>query len=386
MAKLYTNQHGQIAIDFVYPGLDRVRFSLGVKDTKENLAWAKKTHLDPLKKEISAENLQAIVKRFGNKCERLQRLAATQTAGWVGKTIDDLLDMVQQDYDKNQRSNAPRFKSTVKHVRQYFRRKLATELTGDDLDLYGTQRLEEGASRGTINRELSAIRRGFKLARLKWSGFKARPEFVMFRENNARKGFFTEEEVQALLKYLPDYLHPYVKIAYITGWRKSELLSRQWRHVSERYLRLEEGETKNGKGRDFPLDFPGLREVFNELELRRRQELAEGRIIPWLFHRDGQQIQGFRKAWDNAMEKAVAVGEIAERRLVHDFRRSAVSNIDHLGLSRMAIKQLTGHLTDAVFDRYSMTPKPVLDWVAREAQRAIDEGRGGELLGGRSVK
>lgn len=385
MAELYTNRHGQIAIDFVYPGLDRFRFSLGVKATKENLTWAKKTHLDPLKKEISAEDLPAIVKRFGNKCNQLQRLAVTEEAGYAGLTINDLLDMVQRDYDENRRSNAPRFKSTVAHVRKYFQGKLATELTGADLALYKTRRLKEHASPGTINRELSAIRRGFNLARQQ-DILKAMPKFVMYREDNARKGQFNEPEIKAVLKYLPDYLHALVSAAYVTGWRKSELLSRQWRHVSDDYLRLEKGETKNGQGRDFPLSFPAMRALIDDLQKRRQQELAEGRIIPWLFHRGGQPIGSFRKAWDKAMDKAIAAGEITERRLFHDLRRTAVGNLDTLGTSRKATKELTGHLTDAIFDRYSITTKATLEWVAREAQRAIDEGRGGELLGQRSEK
>src|SRR5215510_5797037 len=50
---------------------------------------------------------------------------------------------------------------------------------------------------------------------------------------------------------------------YITGWRvKSEILTRQRSHLDldAGWIRLEPGETKNGKGRMFPLT-PRLRAV-----------------------------------------------------------------------------------------------------------------------------
>jgi hypothetical protein len=50
--------------------------------------------------------------------------------------------------------------------------------------------------------------------------------------------------------HLADYLKPLTQAAYITGWRtKSELLTRQWRHVdlTAGWLRLDPGQTKNGE-------------------------------------------------------------------------------------------------------------------------------------------
>jgi len=373
MAELYKDRHGNLGIDFTYPGLDRFRISLGMRYTKENLAWAKKAHLNALEREISAEDLPAIVKRFP-KCQRLKCLAVTEAGHQVGLTVNELLDMVQQDYDENQRSNAPRFKSTIKHVRKYFQGKLAAELTGADLHAYKSRRLKEQASRGTINRELSAIRRGFNLAR-EQDILKEMPKFVLFEENNARKGMFSEAEMAALMRRLPDYLLELVQVAYLTGWRRGELLSRQWRHVKDGYLRLETGETKNGQGRAFPLGYPGLGEVFAQLEKRRERELAEGRIIPWLFHRDGEQIKGFRKVWDRVMDEMLAAGEIHQRMLFHDFRRTAVSNFDTLRIAQKATMQLTGHLTDAVYRRYSIVGKAQLDWVVQTANEAVAAGR-----------
>jgi integrase len=79
--------------------------------------------------------------------------------------------------------------------------------------------------------------------------------------DNTRKGFFEREQFDAVLKRVPDDLKPLFETAYITGWRvHDELLTRQRHHVDlkARWLRLEPGETKNRKGRNFPLT-PRLR-------------------------------------------------------------------------------------------------------------------------------
>ena len=50
------------------------------------------------------------------------------------------------------------------------------------------------------------------------------------------------------------------------------------------------------KGRSFPLTAE-LREVLTQqLEKTAELEQRAGRVIPWLFHRDGRPIKDFRKA------------------------------------------------------------------------------------------
>ena len=386
MAGYELDRHGNMRVTFTLElptGKYEIRQSLGIgKYSRANERWFDKYVKEPIEKALLMENRVELLYQILPKNETLKELARNANGTDLTLSIKDLLQLVQDDYDANGYSNAGRFKSTVKHVREYFEGVSASDpQIVDRIEAYKKQRREDGAKNATINRELSAIRRGYRLAETK---LKVIPKIRILKENNARKGFFTQEEFAAVLKYLPDYLQAVAKVLYITGWRKGEVLSRQWRHVDlvEGWLRLEPGETKNGEGRNFPLDFPGLMPVIEELKARRERELAEGKIYKWLFHRgDGEQIVGFRKAWDTAMELALEAGEIAERRLVHDFRRTAVSNLEHLAIPQKAAMKLTGHLTDAVYRRYSIANKKTLRWVAGEARAALTAGRGGQLLG-----
>ncbi len=65
-------------------------------------------------------------------------------------------------------------------------------------------------------------------------------------------------------------------------------------------MRLEPGTTKNRGGRAFPL----ILELGALLEHRRdvtgRCERAQGRFIPWVFHRNGRPIKSIARAWRTA--------------------------------------------------------------------------------------
>lgn len=77
------------------------------------------------------------------------------------------------------------------------------------------------------------------------------PYIPMLAENNVRKGFFEFHEHSAIKEALPSYLKPVVSLAYHSGWRKEEILSRtpDKLDMNEGTIRLDPGETKNGEGR-----------------------------------------------------------------------------------------------------------------------------------------
>ena len=71
-------------------------------------------------------------------------------------------------------------------------------------------------------------------------------------------------------------------------------------------------------------------------------------MIPWVWHRHGARIKDFREAWKRACKDAGLIGKIP-----HDFRRTAVRNLERAGVSRSVAMSLTGHKTEAVY-RYAI--------------------------------
>ena len=150
---------------------------------------------------------------------------------------------------------------------------------------------------------------------------------------------------------LPVEIQPIAEFAYITGWRLSEVVGLTWKQVdfTAGTVRLEPGTTKNRAGRTFPVT-PPLRAL---LEAQRASTVAlgakTGRIIPNVFHRRGKPIKTFYGSWRNACGDAGVPG-----RIFHDFRRTAVRNLERAGVSRSVAMQMVGHKTEAIYRRYAI--------------------------------
>ena len=76
---------------------------------------------------------------------------------------------------------------------------------------------------------------------------------------------------------------------------------------------------------------------------------ATGQIVARVFHRRGSPIRDIRGAWKTATEAAGLAG-----RIPHDFRRTAVRNLERAGVSRSVAMKLTGHKTESVYRRYAI--------------------------------
>jgi integrase len=240
-------------------------------------------------------------------------------------------------------------------LRAVFGSSRARAITTDRILAYRVLRQQDGAANATINRELAALKRMFALGGI--AGKVLRPPHIpMLEERNTRTGFFEEPDYQRFRSHLPEDIQPVADVAYLTGWRlHDELLPRQWAHVDfeHGWLRLEPGETKNGEGWMFPLT-PRLRAVL-EQQRDRTRALARGQIIPWVFHRDGVPIKTFRRSWRTACRLACLPGKIP-----HDFRRTAVRNLEWAGVPRSAAMKMVGHKTESVYRRYAIVDQAML--------------------------
>ena len=287
-------------------------------------------------------------------------------------TFEDMAEMFLADYRANGRRSLDRMEAAVGHLRLFFAGTRALDITADRVTAYVTRRQAEKAANATINRELAALKRMFRLAE-RAGKVAERPYISMLQENNIRKGFFEEPQFRAVLAHLPDDLKPVFEVAYVTGWRvKSEIVTRQWSDLdlSAAWLRLEPGGTKNGEGRMFHLT-PALRTVLERQQARTEAlEHATAQIIPWVFHREGKPIKSFRRAWRTACRKAGL-----PNRLPHDFRRTAVRNLERAGVPRSAAMKMVGHKTEAIYQRYAIADEGMLREAAAKLAALHDADR-----------
>ena len=173
-----------------------------------------------------------------------------------------------------------------------------------------------------------------------------KPHIPRLHVSNARAGFFEESEFRAVLDQLPTYLKPPMTFAYLTGWRSSEVLGLKWTNVDFRAqeIRLEPGTTKNDQARTFPF---AILAPLRDLIYKQREQTEKD--IPWVFHNAGRPIVDYYGAWRKACKEACLPGK-----LVHDFRRTAVRNLERAGVPRSVAMKLTGHLTESIYRRYAV--------------------------------
>ena len=286
-----------------------------------------------------------------------KRLGELGTHTYVGPSVDKvtfdaLAQLVVDDYKVNGKKSGDRLEFSLKHLRTAFAGRKATTLTTARIVVYMKARQQTGAANATINRELATIKRAFQLG-LRSNLVAKIPYVSLLEERNARTGFFERDQYLAVRAQLPEPLQVLIDVAYLTGWRlKSELMPLTWDRVdfTGGWLRLEPNTTKNREGRMFPL-IPELRQVLEQQRANTDAVQKTTRsIIPWVFHRQGERIVTLMRAWRTAVKKAGCPG-----RIPHDFRRTAVRNLERAGVSRSAAMRMVGHKTESIYRRYAVT-------------------------------
>lgn len=250
-----------------------------------------------------------------------------------------LFDAVVDDYEVNNRKSEKTTKSRIEQLKKRWGNIKAKSFGPTQIQVHISERQAAGVAPATINRELAIIRRAFKLA-MERGQVGSMPKVKALRENNARRGFFSDEEFTRLRSHLPEWMHLLATFAYFTGCRKGELISLKWGQVDGDMVRL--GETKNGLPRTVPL----TSELVTMFAAAKERATTE-----YVFEREGNQVLEFTiyKPWDKACE---ATG--LEGRLFHDFRRTGVRNMIRAGVPRHVAMAISGHETDSMFRRYDI--------------------------------
>jgi len=280
--------------------------------------------------------------------------------------FSDLVKGIQQDYLVNEHRSVRRLNDYLRHLTAHFGDVRVNTMTTGSIKAYIQKRQAQGAANGTINRELSCLKRMFRLAAQDTPPKVAQiPHTPMLEEHNVRSGFFTHEEFLAVRGALPDYAQVAVSIAYYTGMRIGEILGLQWSQVDlvEGKISLTPLQTKTETPRVVYM-VPDLNRVL--VEAKRRMDATHSGC-PWVCQRDGKRVQEMKKSWRKACRRLGLEG-----RLIHDFRRTAVRNMVRAGVPEVVAMAISGHRTRSVFDRYNIVDEADLKGAAKQLKEHFD--------------
>jgi integrase len=266
-------------------------------------------------------------------------------------TVGDLLDGLKSDYELRGKAS-PQNLSYIETARKDFGGQLAISITAEKIDQYIGEKLAEQYAPASVNRRLQMVSQAFALAVRR--GTLSRVPFIrkLSEAGNARQGFFSEAEIDAVLENLPDDgLRDFVEWGAATGQRKSEIAALTWDMVQGNELHIPGTICKNGKARVIPLGTE-LATIIERRKKARRVLSLDGtaQLSETIFHRgDGQRVGDFKKSWATATRKANCTGK-----LFHDLRRSCARRLVAAGIPQVTARAFTGHLTDSVFSRYAI--------------------------------
>ncbi len=268
-------------------------------------------------------------------------------------TVGELLDQLVLHLRMKGARSLVACASHLKAVRFAFGLRRADELTTPDIHRYIQQRLDAGRARATVNRETGLLRQAFNLAVRQTPPLVQRVPYIpALKEDNARQGFFERDEFEAVCQHLPPHLAEIARFAYMTGWRRGEIVPLRWDAVDLQAREVRLRTSKSGHPRTLPLSGA----LWSLIEQRLAQRAyaaphAREALSEYVFHAgDGHAVVDFKRSWKTACQRAGC-----PERLFHDLRRTAIRDMIRAGVPQSVAMRISGHRTTAVFLRYDIT-------------------------------
>ena len=196
----------------------------------------------------------------------------------------------------------------------------------------------------------------------------------------ARRGTFKEEpkgkyipdnEFQAVLDFLPEYMKPVVATAYLTGMRRGEVIELEWNRVDlfSGFIDLTPDDTKTEEPRR--IYFNSVKELKNAfIQAERKRKPGQKHVFA---KPDGESVPKWYM--DRLFKKACTKAKVGPYR-IHDLRHTFNTNMIKAGVDQVVIMKLTGHKTNKMFTRYSHIDKEQGEDAMAKLDTLLSTGKG----------
>jgi len=250
-------------------------------------------------------------------------------------------NLIQQFSAAHPNRETERDDYSLKHLYPFFNPRPLNNATRQDARDYITFRQSQGASAGTINREI-----GFFSAALTWAKREGWPvDNIMIgmrqQEPSGRDRWLTRDEADRLLNAArrprAPYLHDYVLLILQTGLRPGEALSLEWDRVDlgQRLIHFNPSDQKNRQRDSVPLNDDAVGALLSRWNWIQQRCPAS----PWVFcNAEGDRIGTVKKAFAAAVKDAGIKGCHP-----HDLRRTAGSWMIQAGVGIEAVSKILRH-------------------------------------------
>lgn len=215
------------------------------------------------------------------------------------------------------------------------------EINRDLIERIKQARLKTGVTHGTVNRFLSVLRAVLNRAEREWEWIEKAPYVRLLPEPKKRIRWLTREEVEHLLRELPEHLAQMVRFTLATGLRASNVAQLMWSQVdiARACAWIHPDQAKARKAIPVPLNSSAIA-VLNE---------RQGVDAVYVFTYKGNPVKQLNtKAWRNALKRA----GISNFRW-HDLRHTWASWHIQQGTPLHVLQELGGWASAEMVQRYA---------------------------------
>lgn len=236
------------------------------------------------------------------------------------------------------------------------------EIKPQDIGKWFAEKADGGLAPATVEKIRVMLSRSFELAR-QWGlpGAEINPvrNVPRRRFSNARERFLSAKDAERLFTALDASDNPQLKsivaLLLLTGARKTELLTAEWRHIDLDRRAWFIPTTKTGKPRHVPLSQAAIDVI---------EALPKFDGCEWLVPNPETKrpYVTLKRAWETARTAAGLSGL-----RIHDLRHSAASFMINAGIDLFAVGKVLGHADHKSTMRYSHLANDTL-------MRAVEAG------------
>jgi integrase len=235
------------------------------------------------------------------------------------------------------------------HLIPFFKSKPLSGIMSFEIERYKKFRQNEGASNGTINRELAVLSHLFSKS-VEWKWIEHKPAVIKrLSEINCRLTYLTGEQIDRLIDAAktdpnPD-IYRFIVIGLETSMRRMEILSIRLKDIDCGRRIIFIPNAKAG-AREQPITGRLADYLQNELE-----NAGEGQewLFPSLKSSTGHVVN-VEKAFRRVVEKA---GMDPKEVVRHTLRHTAITHLVQAGVDLPTVKRISGHKTLRMVERYS---------------------------------
>lgn len=338
--------------DFVTPGGNRVRQSLGTADKRE----AQELH-DRLKADAwrQAKLGECPRKTFDEAClrwlrEKSDKRSLDDDKSRIGFWLEHFRGVGLSEITEVKIYDAVDNMINRRHLLNWEAMRDSRLRAGRPFPEYKPKPVAQG----TKATHLAFIRALLKMAADKWKWLDKAPSITSPKPKNTRVRWLTPDESQRLFAELAPHFFPVVMMALNTGLRRSNVINLEWSQINmeQRIAWVHPEDAKAGKAIGIPLNETACGILRGQIGKHDRWVFVHTKAA---YRNDGTKTAAVRKmrgdsnkAWQGALRRA----GIKNFRF-HDLRHTWASWLVQSGVSLLALKEMGGWESLEMVQRYA---------------------------------